>query len=179
MSLPTRRSLARIVLLFSLIAGFVGLLGAQEGSDPPQPPPDLLDLDAWKDQVVLVDFWASWCIPCRRSLPWMDEMARKYEQRGLVIVAVNVDESAEAADSFLQGTSYQFEYVYDPEGRLAEHFAIDAMPAPRCQRNRPHAPDRAWWSTNLQQTAPGCGWLSEYQWLSRYRSRSRSRLEGR
>jgi len=90
--------------------------------------PELLDLSRWEGQVVLLDFWASWCGPCRESFPWMDEMARKYRAQGLAVVAVNLDEDRSAADQFLESTSYAFEFVYDPDGRLAEAFALDVMP---------------------------------------------------
>ncbi len=88
-----------------------------------------LDLGRWEGKVVLLDFWASWCGPCAESFPWMDEMVRKYADRGLVVVAVNVDREREAADAFLAGSSFDFQYVYDPEGGLVESYGIEAMPS--------------------------------------------------
>ncbi|MCP3982065.1 MAG: DUF4266 domain-containing protein [bacterium] len=78
---------------------------------------------------MLLDFWASWCGPCRQSFPWLEAMRQRYADRGLVVVAVNVDEERADADRFLEGTSYDFEFVYDPEGSLPEAYALEAMPS--------------------------------------------------
>jgi len=61
-----------------------------------------LDLDAYRGQIVWVDFWASWCTPCRRSFPWLNEITTKYADRGLVIVGVNVDAEGQGQDGRVQ-----------------------------------------------------------------------------
>ena len=83
----------------------------------------------WHGKVVFLDFWASWCGPCRESFPWMAGMTRKYSDRGLVIVAVNLDQDRAAADAFLEGTDYPFNYVYDAEGTLAQAHDVQTMPS--------------------------------------------------
>jgi len=80
-------------------------------------------------RVVMVDFWASWCTPCRRSFPWMNAMHRKYAADGLQIVAVNVDKERELADAFLSETPAEFGLRYDPAGALASVFGVQAMPS--------------------------------------------------
>jgi thiol-disulfide isomerase/thioredoxin len=86
-------------------------------------------LEPYDGKVVLVDFWASWCGPCRDSFPWMEEMARRYADRGLVVVAVNLDEDREAADSFLKVNSLDgIEKRFDPNGVLAERYGVASMP---------------------------------------------------
>ena len=85
-------------------------------------------LSAHKGKVVVVDFWASWCVPCRRSFPWMDEMQDKYREQGLVIVGVNEDNSWQEAEEFLQSYPVRFEIVRDPDELLAKEFEIVAMP---------------------------------------------------
>ena len=55
-----------------------------------------LDLGQYKGKVVYIDFWASWCVPCRKSFPWLKEMAKKYPN-DLVVVGVNVDNDRSAA----------------------------------------------------------------------------------
>ena len=57
-----------------------------------------------KGQVVYVDFWASWCAPCKQSFPWMNEMQAKYGARGFTVVGINVDQKREDADKFLAST---------------------------------------------------------------------------
>ena len=80
-------------------------------------------------RVVWVDFWASWCVPCRRSFPWLNEMQARYGSQGLQIIGVNVDKQRRLANEFLQTTPAQFDLRYDPAGALAEQFGVQAMPS--------------------------------------------------
>lgn len=79
--------------------------------------------------VIWVDFWASWCAPCRRSFPWMNEMIDRYGSEGLQIIGVNVDKDRELARMFLEETPATFDLHYDPDGKLAERFGVQAMPS--------------------------------------------------
>jgi thiol-disulfide isomerase/thioredoxin len=111
-----------VVLMSALLAAF--------WVTPPRalaaPPAELAPI---KGKVVWVDFWASWCAPCRRSFPWLNSMQRKYGGRGLQIIAVNVDKDRKLADQFLDETPADFALRYDPAGKLAEHFKVEAMPS--------------------------------------------------
>jgi cytochrome c biogenesis protein CcmG, thiol:disulfide interchange protein DsbE len=110
---------------------FVGLLliacnlavGSSRAAD------STLNLDDYRGQVVLLDFWASWCVPCRRSFPWMNQMQQKYGEQGLVIIGVNMDASAEDADAFLREYPAQFTIISDRDGNLARRFEVEAMPS--------------------------------------------------
>lgn len=88
-----------------------------------------IDWAAYQGKVVLVDFWASWCEPCRQSFPWMQAMQQKYADQGLVIIAVNVDREPAKAAAFLQTHPANFAIRYDPEGRLAKQFNVQGMPS--------------------------------------------------
>jgi cytochrome c biogenesis protein CcmG/thiol:disulfide interchange protein DsbE len=92
-------------------------------------PPSADPLSPHAGKVVLVDFWASWCAPCRRSFPWMSDMQTKYADDGLVIVAVNVDNDREAALKFLDEHPPAFEVHYDADRVLARRFEVVAMPS--------------------------------------------------
>ena len=105
---------------------FLFLLFASFGVNPIHA--EELDLDQYRGQVVYVDFWASWCIPCKKSFPWMNEMHKKYKDQGLKIIAVNVDEESTDADKFLAGTPAEFEILRDPEGILAKQYKLVGMP---------------------------------------------------
>jgi thiol-disulfide isomerase/thioredoxin len=79
-------------------------------------------------KVVLLDFWASWCEPCRHSFPWMSELQRRHGPDGLVVVAVNLDQDPRLAEQFLAATPVGFRIEYDPAGTLATEFGVNAMP---------------------------------------------------
>lgn len=80
-------------------------------------------------KVVWVDFWASWCAPCRRSFPWLNEMMSRYGDQGLQVIGVNVDKTRRQAESFLAETPARFDLRFDPAGALAEIFGVQAMPS--------------------------------------------------
>ncbi|WP_206675483.1 TlpA family protein disulfide reductase [Solimonas terrae] len=85
-------------------------------------------LDAYRGHVTYVDFWASWCGPCAESFPWLNAMQAKYGARGLHVVGVGVDTQSASADRFLRAHAPQFPIVRDPDGALAEQYAIEGMP---------------------------------------------------
>jgi cytochrome c biogenesis protein CcmG, thiol:disulfide interchange protein DsbE len=87
-----------------------------------------VDLGKLKGKIVYVDFWASWCGPCKQSFPWMNEMHVKYASRGLEIVAINVDVKPADADRFLLTTPAKFSVVFDPKGLTPKQFDVKAMP---------------------------------------------------
>ena len=88
-----------------------------------------LRLDSLRGKVVYLDYWASWCVPCRQSFPWMNEMHARYGDKGLVIVAVNVDRDAAEARRFLEKYPADFIVAYDPEGKTAKALALKGMPS--------------------------------------------------
>lgn len=90
---------------------------------------EAFDLSVYRDKVVIVDFWASWCVPCRRSFPWLNDMQKKYGDDGLVVVGVNMDASADDAQAFLRDYPASFEIIFDPDGVLARQFDVSAMPS--------------------------------------------------
>jgi cytochrome c biogenesis protein CcmG, thiol:disulfide interchange protein DsbE len=87
-----------------------------------------LDLARHRGHVVIVDFWASWCKPCRQSIPWLNAMRERYGARGLTIIGVNVDAERRDADRFLREVPIGFEIVFDPEGAHAKEFKLHVMP---------------------------------------------------
>jgi cytochrome c biogenesis protein CcmG/thiol:disulfide interchange protein DsbE len=90
---------------------------------------DVVALDQLRGKVVYVDFWASWCGPCRKSFPWMAEMQRKYGPSGFTVVAVNLDKKRPDAERFLRVTPAQFTVVYDPAGTTPAVWNVKAMPS--------------------------------------------------
>lgn len=87
-----------------------------------------LDLSAYAGQVVYLDFWASWCQPCRASFPYMDRLQADHGKQGLVVIAVNVDTDRRLAARFLAETPAGFRIAFDPSGTLAEQWRLEGMP---------------------------------------------------
>ena len=122
-----------LALILSALALSAGSVSAQEvGSRAPAfdlatsaKPVRLADL---KGQVVYLDFWASWCAPCKQSFPFMSEMQAKYGARGFTVIGVNVDQKREDADKFLASTPAKFTVGYDTSGKVAEVYQPKGMP---------------------------------------------------
>ncbi len=86
-------------------------------------------MEKYKGKVVYLDFWASWCVPCRKSFPWMNTIKKKYQQQGLIVLSVNLDADAKLAEKFLQQTPADFAIIYDAKGSLAKKFQLKGMPS--------------------------------------------------
>ena len=126
----------RLVRLAAIVAASTSFAASALGVGESAPPfslatarGDAVALDKLRGQVVYVDFWASWCGPCKRSFPWMNELAQRYGASGFTIVAVNVDKKREDAERFLAQTPAQFTVVYDAAGATPAAFAVKGMPS--------------------------------------------------
>jgi thiol-disulfide isomerase/thioredoxin len=122
MQRPQTRAVAIRRLLLSLAVACLSLTAAAADR------PSGLDLARYRGKVVLLDFWASWCEPCRHSFPWLNEMHARYAGRGLVVIGVNVDRERGEADRFLRDVPATFQIVYDPDGTLAARYDLPGMP---------------------------------------------------
>lgn len=88
----------------------------------------VVDVQALRGQVVLIDIWASWCLPCKAAFPQLDALHREYHARGLDVLAVNVDERRRDADAFLQGKTPAMSVLFDPEGQAPLALRVKGMP---------------------------------------------------
>lgn len=86
-------------------------------------------LESLRGEVVYVDFWASWCAPCRRALPAFDKLYRELGDAGFTVVGVNVDRQRSAALRMLDELSPSFPNVFDPEGQWAARYSLPGMPS--------------------------------------------------
>jgi thiol-disulfide isomerase/thioredoxin len=82
-----------------------------------------------KGKVVVVDFWASWCGPCKESFPAMNDLQKKYGDKGLVIIAVNEDEEKSDMQDFLKANTAVFTVVHDAKQKLVAEAGIKTMPS--------------------------------------------------
>ncbi|MYM69183.1 redoxin family protein [Pseudoduganella sp. FT55W] len=120
-----------LVMVLALCAASAQAL--EKGAPAPQFELQGLDgavkLAKLQGKLVYVDFWASWCGPCRQSFPWMNEMQAKYGARGLQIVGVNVDANSADARQFLAATPARFTIGFDPQGATPRSYGIKGMPS--------------------------------------------------
>lgn len=85
-------------------------------------------LSDYKGKTVYLDFWASWCGPCKQSFPWMNDMQSRYSDKGLRVVGINVDQKADDAKTFLNDTPARFDVAFDQAGKTPRSYAIKGMP---------------------------------------------------
>ncbi|HET8875162.1 MAG TPA: TlpA disulfide reductase family protein [Casimicrobiaceae bacterium] len=126
----------RLLLAF-LLAGLT-CAASTHAANPGTPAPpfalstasgETVALAALRGRVVYVDFWASWCTPCRRSFPWMNAMQARYAGEGLTVVGVNVDKRRVDAQRFLRDTPASFTVAYDAEGTTPSAYDVRGMPS--------------------------------------------------
>jgi thiol-disulfide isomerase/thioredoxin len=82
----------------------------------------------YKGKVMIVDFWASWCGPCKASFAAYNELLKKYGSKGLVIVGINIDNDKEKAREFLAENPASFHIAADPEKTVATAYKLPTMP---------------------------------------------------
>ncbi len=85
-------------------------------------------LSDYKGKTVYLDFWASWCGPCKQSFPWMNDMQTRYGAKGLRVVGINVDQKTDDAREFLKDTPAGFDVAFDTSGKTPKSYAIKGMP---------------------------------------------------
>jgi thiol-disulfide isomerase/thioredoxin len=126
------------IILALVLAALCGRPADALAVDVGQPAPNfalpgmqgrVVALESLRGQVVYVDFWASWCGPCRRSFPWMNDLQRKYGGKGFAIVAVNVDKKRADADKFLALFPASFSVAFDEAGTSPAAFGVKGMPS--------------------------------------------------
>lgn len=79
--------------------------------------------------VVMVNFWATWCGPCRQEMPLLEKLYQKYNKAGFVILGVNVEDDASKAESYLVGKDLNFPILFDTENTVSKLYDVKAMPS--------------------------------------------------
>ncbi|TXH03164.1 MAG: TlpA family protein disulfide reductase [Nevskiaceae bacterium] len=128
-----KRWLARIALCLPLTAA-MPVHALEAGAPAPTlSAPDRAHRDVtlaqFKGKVVYVDFWASWCAPCREAMPALDTLYQRYRERGLVVLGVNVDTDRLPAQRMLEHYQPTFPVLFDPQGKWPEAFGLKDMPS--------------------------------------------------
>jgi peroxiredoxin len=88
-----------------------------------------LSLAQLKGQVVLLNFWASWCGPCRQEMPQLESMYKKYGKLGFTLIGVNVEPDSKAAEDWLKATPVSFPILFDTDSKVSKAYGVDSMPS--------------------------------------------------
>jgi peroxiredoxin len=128
----------RIVSISQYLAVAAWLLAGSATLAADSPAPDFslpdkagssVSLDDFDGQVVLLNFWASWCGPCREEMPLLVELHQRYEALGFTMLGINVEEDSAAADAFLRSVPVSFPILYDRENSVSKLYDVIAMPS--------------------------------------------------
>lgn len=116
-----------VMLGWSASAG--ELSGAAPGFDLASRDGGRVALSELSGQVVMVNFWATWCGPCRQEMPHLEALHQRYSDLGFTLLGVNVEEDSSGADAFLAETPVSFPILFDPENQVSELYNVVAMPS--------------------------------------------------
>jgi peroxiredoxin len=86
-------------------------------------------LSAYKGQVVMVNFWATWCGPCQQEMPLLDQMYKKYKPAGFTLIGVNVDKETPPVKQLLERKPVSFPVLLDPANQVSKAYHVDEMPS--------------------------------------------------
>ena len=124
-------SLARYVVLLAVLLSSNAVLAVVQDAPSVRLPTanGEVNLASLKGKVVYLDFWASWCKPCKKSFPWMTEMKKTYKDEGFEVLAINLDKNRKLAEKFLNGMQVNFIVAFDEVGTSATDFKLIGMPS--------------------------------------------------
>ena len=124
----------RIAALAAALVLALPALAGPEGS--PAPPFTLaarggqaVSLAQYKGQVVMINFWASWCGPCRTEMPLLESIYKKYNKMGFTMLGVNVEPNSQAANDWLKATPVSFPILYDTDSKVSKLYDVAGMPS--------------------------------------------------
>jgi peroxiredoxin len=120
-----------LAMLGLIVAG-----SAVGGDNPPAPDFTLTDangqsvtLSDLRGQVIMINFWASWCGPCRQEMPLLEQIHQRYEPLGFTLLGVNVEKNPADGQAFLKERPVSFPVLYDPENDISKLYDVVAMPS--------------------------------------------------
>jgi len=126
---------ARIAALFAaaLLSTLAGAAGPAPALAPaftlPQRGGKTVSLESLKGKVVMLNFWASWCGPCRGEMPLLDSMYKRYSKQGFELLGVNVEAEPADAEKLLKAAPVSFPILFDKENKVSQLYNVNAMPS--------------------------------------------------
>ena len=129
------RTRFRFFLLLSVIALFyMGTTFAKEVSGPapgftlPDSQGNPVNLKDFRGEVVMINFWASWCIPCRHEMPFLEKLYQRYKDLGFTIIGINVEEDTQMAHTMLKKIPVSFPILFDQQNNVSKLYQVSGMP---------------------------------------------------
>jgi thiol-disulfide isomerase/thioredoxin len=135
--MKNRIAAAAAGLLAVILALAVPAWSAADDSVAPTPAPGFtlmsrggkpVSLAQFKGDVVMINFWASWCGPCRQEMPLLDGIYKQYEDLGFTLIGVNVEPDSKAANRWLKETPVSYPILYDTQSKVSKLYQVQAMP---------------------------------------------------
>jgi len=121
----TDRPLRRFAPIVALVAAGLSLATAAAA----EPAPGGIDLAKYRGKVVMVDFWASWCAPCKQAFPYMEKLTRHYAARDLVVITVNAERQRAPGEAFLHQVKSTLPVVWDSDASVVKAWQVNELPA--------------------------------------------------
>ena len=121
-----------------ILIAFAPLAPLQAAGEPTGPAPDFtlmnqsgepVSLSELRGQVVMINFWASWCAPCREEMPLLEQIHQRYEPLGFTLLGVNVEENSADAENWLKDRPVSFPILFDPQNGVSKLYDVVAMPS--------------------------------------------------
>ena len=125
-------------VIAAIVAALSVSLPALAGSSAAAPAPAFtlasragqdVSLAQYKGQVVMLNFWASWCGPCRQEMPLLESIYKKYNKMGFTMIGVNVEPDSNAANEWLKATPVSFPILYDRDSKVSKLYDVAGMPS--------------------------------------------------
>jgi len=126
----------RIILLGAVLAIFMGASLASSGLTG-QTAPDFvlksatgenLRLSEYRGDVVMINFWATWCGPCRQEMPLLDELYNRYQRVGFNLLGINIDDDSRRAMAMVNELDISFPVLFDEDKKVSKLYEVEAMP---------------------------------------------------
>ncbi len=117
-----------VALSPSLLAKDIPLSGKAADFTLPSNQGKPLKLSDFRGDVVMLNFWASWCGPCRQEMPLLDDLQKRFKKIGFTVLGVNIDEDVADAKGLLKEISVTFPVVFDSKSKISEIYQLDSMP---------------------------------------------------